>query len=917
MRKWLIFVFVLLLVSDVLAAKMESVSEIVTQNDLSTAKSRSERRKERDLLQKQAQLEEAAQIKEMANNLPRKSYRAARRQKAREQRAQKEAAQKEAEKRPLPAVSNQIKNTQATAMPSLYERMTAKEKKKFDDRPVDVHRINTPLEGYTRQPDVVVAPKLEAIPAPPGDLIEFQFQDADLSNFVTQIEAMFDYSFITDDAIDPLKGKSLKQNKITFKTVHPITKKEAWALFTTFLDAAGFNIVPQADPSIFRIQPTDTALRAPLPTYIDVDFNTLPENDTLIRYLYFVKNSSVDSIRPIIESLRSTGSGIPIYLQENKGVLLTDKSYNIRALMKVVSEFDKACTPQSWAFVPLHFVDAERVTKLYESLAPGADNRSTNPLLAPRRQPTTTFFSENTRVIAEPRSNAVILLGPPDGIKKLEKFITKHLDVEIHRPYSPLNVYHLKYADATTIAAVMTEITAFNKDSSAAQTGGLRGEDRYHKPLTFVPETATNSVIVKGDYEGYLTARAIIEQLDSPQPQIAIEILILSVTTIDSKTLGIQLRSKSGQENCGPGGGIKFQTSGLNIAPVGGAQPIQQNPNGVGVQRLLGNLLNLVTGATPGNTVVTLGSDMFGVWGIFDALQTVSDLEVISNPFVTTTNRKTAVVSVGETRRVTTTQIIQNNTTTSDAQGDLPANLTVTILPQINADGMTVLDIRVDFNEFSTAASAPDLTNGNTTTRKIATHATVADQEVLALGGIIRNTGIASKSKFPILGDIPLLGWFFKNEQKEETHENLLILVSTKILEPEAFDDVDEFSNQYIAEYQRYLQDMGSLHNTRDPIERTFFGTDGSITAHSERFIFDRRKKYENKRNEAQAHASPPKEELVDAAPPQKRVVADAKNDTASTNTHAITKRVSQISRTSKFSLADALPSPRQLKAKA
>jgi len=678
-----------------------------------------------------------------------------------------------------------------------------------------------------------------AISVPEQELIELHFHEADLSNLVSQIETLFDYTFISDDAIEPNKGKAIKGHKISFKTTRPITKKEAWNLFTMFLDTAGFNVVPQSDPKIFRIVPFEKALRAPLPTFIDTDISQLPSSEEMIRYLYFIKNSTLESIQPLVEALRSNGTSQAVYLQENKAFVLIDKAYNVQSIMKIVLEFDKVCTPQSWSFLRLRRADAEKVKALYDKLMPPADNKQPGALFGARRAQTTSYFSDNTRIIAEPRTNSLIIFGTPDGIKKIERFIIKNIDVETEQPYSPLNIYRLKYADATTIADILNNMFAFGKDSAVGQSGGVRGEDRYNKPMTFIAETATNSVVIKGDYEGYLTAKTIIEELDTAQPQVAIEVLILSIAIDDVKQLGTQIRSKAtGQGLFGTH--AKFQTSGL-----AGSGTIVQNLAGPGVDRLLGNLLQLVGGLGAGNSVLTLGSDLFGVWGVVQALQTITDLQVISNPFLITTNRTLAVVSLGETRRVITSTIIQNSTNNTTSDGDLTAALTVEIVPQINADGLVVLDVVVTFNDFNNAVPTGALSDGNQNNRKVKTMATVADQEVLALGGLIRNRIVNSLSKVPILGDIPLIGWLFKNEQKEEIKEDLLILISSHIIEPENFEESKEFTDDHVAAYQNSLSEMALLGGTRDPIQRRFFDVNDTAVQYDERFIFERRQQQE------------------------------------------------------------------------
>src|SRR4029079_16531432 len=118
-----------------------------------------------------------------------------------------------------------------------------------------------------------------------------------------------------------------------------------------------------------------------------------------------------------------------------------------------------------------------------------------------------------------PRTNSLILLGAQDAITKIETFITTYVDTEIGKPHSPLRVYTLKYADARTVASIMTELTQFGKDTPAGKAGGVRDGDKYMKNMSFTPELATNRIIIRGDEEDYMKARDILDVLDEPQKQ--------------------------------------------------------------------------------------------------------------------------------------------------------------------------------------------------------------------------------------------------------------------------------------------------------------------------------------------------------------------------------------------------------------
>ncbi len=676
--------------------------------------------------------------------------------------------------------------------------------------------------------------------------IEFYFEDADLQTLIKQIEELFDVTFLTDEMIQPIAtkdGKPIKGNKISFKTHKPLSKKEAWDLFIAFLDLAGFNIVQDADPKRFRIKTTASARKSPIPSFIGIDPSKLPDNDELIRYVYFIENSTLDAIKNVVESLRSTTSSL-VLLSTHKAFILTDKAYNIKTLMKIIKELDKVSMPQSMSVLKLRRADAQQVKDLYDSLIK-SDEYQPSRLFSARKQPTSLYFPENTSVIAEPRTNALILLGPKNAIKKIEDFIIKHIDVELDQAYSPLHVHQLRYADATTVADIMNNVSQFGKDTQAGKSGGVRGKDKYLKPLVFVPEQETNRLIIKGNYEDYLVAKNIIEKLDEAQPQVAIEILILAISLSDQKELGTQLRSKDPGPDSLLGRNVKFQTSGLRQTKG----IVENTAAKAGVKRLLGDLMDLVSGVvtSPGNTLITLGFDNFGVWGIFQALQTITNAQIVSNPFLIATNKTPAMVSLGETRRVVTSTIV--GTRETNALGDDSARLEVTITPQINSDGMIILDLDIVIDDFINT----DPTTAEKNVKRIKTTTVVADKEVLALGGLIRNKVEDALKKTPILGDIPVLGWLFKNKRKIIDQENLLILISTRIIEPQETAEVREYTREYIQGYDHDLSLMQDVSEKHDPIHKLFFeSSKGSTEQAMDDFLFKR----QEKENQQSAHVT-------------------------------------------------------------
>lgn len=753
-----------------------------------------------------------------------------------------------------------------------YDDLTESKEESEQNQPIQEVKEEIDEKEVIRAPDTA-----------DQDFIEFQFEDADLQNLVKQISDFYGITFISDDAISPVSpnGKAIKGNKISFRTEKPLSKKEAWNLFQTFLDVAGLSLVPLPEPSSFRIVKTEAARKSAIPAFIGVKSDSLPDSEQLIRYLYFVQNIPVKMLESIINELRSTASTF-VLLQDINGFILTDKAYNIKSLMNIINELDQVALPQEVSVLKLKRANAQDVKALYDSIAK-TDDKSANARLFPtRKESAAAYFPENVRIIAEPRTNSLILLGSHNAIKKIETFITTHVDVEIGKPHSPLRIYELKYADASTIATIMTELTQFGKDTPAGKAGGVRDGDKYMRQMSFTPELATNRLIIRGDEEDYLKAKEVIKILDEPQPQVAIEVLVIAISLNDRKALGTQLRSAQPGINGLVGDNVKFQTSGNFMSSVTGSGIVTTNTN-PGVNRLLGNLITLAQGAFAGNTLVTLGGDKFGIWGIFNVLQTVTDVEIVSNPFIVATNKQKAKVSIGEERRVVSGTVVTATGNVNSFTNDT-ASLSVEITPQINSDGMIVLDLTINIDTF---VDQINLTSATKNTKNIKTTTIVADKEVLALGGLVKNQINNSTNKVPLLGNIPVLGWLFKNRLKAQTKDNLLVLISSRIIKPDSSEHMTDFTKHRVQDYIVDRNVINKPYEQLDPVQRFLFNEKkNSSESCIDDLLFDRSKeildesKQEEKKTKTQSRKNRRKKQKQDQLnndiEPKKMPVYDA-----------------------------------------
>ncbi len=645
-------------------------------------------------------------------------------------------------------------------------------------------------------------------------LVRFYFEDATLENLVHYIEDLYKIKFFADDDITPTPqgGGVLKGHKITFKTNKPLTRDQAWNLFLKFLDMAGLSVIPAETEGFYRITTPTIANKEVLPTYFDTSLDDIPDNSLKVRYVFFLKNAPLATIQKLVATFASSTAAPVQTFPDLNALIVVDKGSNIRSLMKIVQEFDKDM-PEAMVILKLKRADAQEVATLYQNLTKTEAPQGVARFLTQRNQPSSLYFPANVRIIPEPRTNALILLGARKELNKIEEFIVKHIDVELDMPYSPLHIYELQHTLASNISTILNNtVTKFGSGTVVGQYGGVRDGNQFFGPVNITPDTVGNRLVIRAEENDYLKLKEIIQKLDVVQPQVIIEVLIVDVQTTDSKILGSQFRNK---EN-GLVKNVDFQRSGLPNS--NGFSSVVNATDG----SLLGNLIALASSGaqSTGATLLSVGKQASGVWAIFNMLQSTAKTDILSNPFLLTTNNFTANVSLGSTRQVRTTTV---NTGGQTVGGDttMTAALDVTITPQISSDGSVQMSISITIKDFTSS----NLATGDTITKEVKTSAIVGNREVLVLGGVIKDKITHNLNKVPVLGSIPVLGWFFKSKTKEYFKSNVLIFISPQIIYPGMEKTMNQYMNTRAERAKSPLEHAGAsdMAARKDPINRFFF----------------------------------------------------------------------------------------------
>jgi general secretion pathway protein D len=639
--------------------------------------------------------------------------------------------------------------------------------------------------------------------------IYLNFENAELSSFIDYIAEIKKLNILPD--------KTLEGSKISLTIREPLTPDGAWNVFLTVLEMAGFSIIEAG--AVHKIIPKDKKIMQPLPSYINVPYDQLPDNDLTIRYVTFLTNIQVGDIRSLLESMLSTPNSIHDQKEMN-AFIITDKSYNIKAAAKLIHELDQMGLPESVTVLRLKRTNAADVKALLDSLIRKPEGSPLARLLGKSAEGGTEYFSATTRVIPEERTNSLILLGNTKSVDKIVNFITMHIDTEIKEAESPLHIYELQNVDAKQIAEILKEVTQMPESTTgqtAGKYGSIRGGVKYFKEMKFQVDKDGNRLIISCiDKQDWKLLKKMLDDIDKPQPQVALESLIVTVNADDLKELGGAIRNKyHGQI----GKNIDAQSASLTNGPALEYQGDEASGKPIS---LLGNMLSQIAQAQ-GQSVLTFGK-AGDLWAVLHAIKKQSSTSILSQPFVTVSNKTTAQIEVGETKRIKSEE--QGGTTPTYGYIDAVANTILKVTPQINIDGVIQLKIELGIKSFENEEGT------KTVEKKLDTKVTVADGQVLVLGGFVKTKVDEVNQKTPILGDIPILGWFFKGQKRTITKQYIFIFMSPTIIKPRQSPGMQLYTKMKLHQATEDIEDAVETKRTQDPIHNWFFNPEKENYSH-------------------------------------------------------------------------------------
>lgn len=254
-----------------------------------------------------------------------------------------------------------------------------------------------------------------------------------------------------------------------------------------------------------------------------------------------------------------------------------------------------------------------------------------------------------------------------------------------------------------------------------------------------------NTLVLVGTEQQLGVARTLLRQIDTPPAQVVVEARMLELSPETSERLGISWADI---------GGV------LTSATM----KEDQEQNGVRFGRF---------SRSPIEIQATLS-----------ALVRDGQARILASPSVSVLNGQEATIFVGDQLKYLAAQSLDENGRPLFTLANQDVGVNLVVKPSVNLKDNTVtLKLVPSISTFVQFVEAP---GGGTLpqvrTRLVDTTVRLKDGELLAIGGLISDQDVVSMQKIPLLGDLPVLGQFFRHRRKEHTRTELAILIRPRIV---------------------------------------------------------------------------------------------------------------------------------------
>lgn len=563
---------------------------------------------------------------------------------------------------------------------------------------------------------------------------QLAMNNAELRDIVEEISSILGTTVVLDPRVS---------GRITVMSHQALDREGVRRLFYSVLDAHRFTVIDEGD-RILITPVTEAKTRAG---------QSPAKNVTASQFVTRViglNTSSAADIAGLVRPLVSVNGYVGPSVSAN-ALVVTDTVANVQRIERLVRQLDSG-QGNMHAVLELQHAQASDVAPLMEASL-GKRNADTA-----------------IQVLADSRTNRLILIGPPAVRQRLVK-LARGLDIPATATPDNARVIRLRHSDAVQLAEILETMGQGRKGAPT-----LVGSKDVSSSATFMikADESQNALVLIAEPAQVRTIESIVRQLDQPRAQVLIHAAIVEISGDIAEAVGVQWGMSTGDAK----GFINFPGTDIPIA---------------------GGLKFDGSRSAPEGAILHLGSDRFGA--LISALASNTRSNLLSTPSLLTLDNQEAEIIVGQnvpfsTGSYTTGSNGAENPFTTIERKDV--GISLKIKPYINEGSTLRLEVEQEVSDIAPVVSGINSTDLITNKRALKSTILADDGEIIVIGGLIRDSVRTQKSGVPLLRDIPYLGALFRWSRDTQTKSNLMVFLRPTIVRSKE-DLVDVSQQRYNA----------------------------------------------------------------------------------------------------------------------
>lgn len=618
-------------------------------------------------------------------------------------------------------------------------------------------KFGTPGSGPSLPaPTGTLAPNAPPSAGAANDLVYLNATDVDIKDMIKQISKATGTNFLIDDKT---------RGKITIISEKPMTKEMAYQAFLSALEVMGYTTV--ATPAgLVKIVATKDAISEPL----DIYKSDIPNTDRFITRIIQVVNISANDLASVVKTLISKEGNLFAYPATNS-LIMTDTGSNIDRILKIIKELDQEGPQEVIEIIPILNADAsdvtEKVLDLFQDEGAGGKGGGA-------RKPGRGGGAELdeipsiSKVISDERTNSVIVLGTKRAILKVRSLIAR-LDSPATGVEGTIHVHYLKNATAKEVAEVLSNLVS--DGGGGDKKGGeiKKGAVHLEGGVKVSADEGTNALVITASPKDFQTlVDSVISKLDIPRRQVYLEAVVMELTVNKTRSLGL-------------GGNFAnvLDIAGEKMGAFGAQLPLTPSA----ISSIAGAAGGLGAGFASERTfdfTMKDGSTVSipAVSAILQALETDTDVNILSTPSILTMDNEEAQIQIGSEVPTPSGTTVSSGVTTFNVTRE-DTGIILKITPQISESDT----VRLKLTQEISAVTALDPALGPTLSKRSVQTVVVAnDKQTIVIGGLIDDHATVTTNKIPFLGDVPVIGNLFKNRSNVKTKTNIIVFITPYVI---------------------------------------------------------------------------------------------------------------------------------------